>query len=383
MRVNSGAGGDEEFDAILRGGRFEPVFQPIREMDHLQVVGYEALVRGPAGSRYRGAGALLEEAYRTGRVVEFDWAARVSACRAAMAAGLRPGRLLFLNIEPLALKSDTPPDFAADIAAAFERYQIVLEITERSLERDPRSLLEGIDYQRPNVAGLALDDLDTRWAAASMLPLLSVDLIKLDRSVTQAGTSPAAMKALDIALEESERTGATLLSEGIEGSDDINFVRAIGADLGQRHLLGEPAPLRPEWEDEAQSWSLVSRPGPSPETRCSRPSSTMTSAGRCGPQANSTEQRKSTAEPSSWPTSSRSRSSRPGPITAWERRCGPLTRRPPDGTGNARSPFTTTSTGSTPTPSGPSLTLCSARPDDLVTVGARGDTRGPPICRDP
>jgi EAL domain-containing protein (putative c-di-GMP-specific phosphodiesterase class I) len=260
--MNGVVSGDGEFDAILRAGRFEPVFQPIRELADLAVVGYEALVRGPAGSRYHSAEALLTEAYRTDRVVEFDWAARVSACRAAMAAELPAGRLLFLNIEPLALKSESPPDFAADIAAAFDRYQIVLEITERSLERDPKSLLEGIDHQRGKVAGLALDDLGTRFAAMSMLPLLSVDVIKLDQALMHSGASAAMMKALDIALEESERTGAVILPEGIENPEDVAFVRAVGADLGQGHLFGEPGPLRPEWEDEARPWSLVTQPVP-------------------------------------------------------------------------------------------------------------------------
>jgi EAL domain-containing protein (putative c-di-GMP-specific phosphodiesterase class I) len=262
MRRYDSADGDEEFDRIIKDGLLDPVFQPIRELQDLKVVGYEALVRGPLGSPYRDPGALLDKAYRTGRVIEFDWAARVSACRAAMAAGLGPGRLLFLNIEPLALMSDAPPDFVADIEAAFATYQIVLEITERSLERDPRSLLAGIDHQRPKVAGLALDDLGTAWEAVSMLPLLSVDVIKLDHAVTQAGASSAGMKTLDIALEESERTGAAILPEGIEKPEHLDFARAIGADLAQGYLLGEPSPLRPEWEADARSWALTTRPVP-------------------------------------------------------------------------------------------------------------------------
>lgn len=252
-------GAEAEFDAILREGQLDPVFQPIRELENLDVIGYEALVRGPVGSRYRDAGALLDEAYRTDRVVEFDWAARVSACRAAMGAGIGPGRLLFLNIEPLALTSEVPPGFAADIAAAFDRYQVVLEITERSLERDPKTLLEGVAHQRPKVAGLALDDLGTHWPAVSLLPLLSVDVIKLDQAVTRAGSSAAAMRTIDIALEESERTGATMLPEGIEDREDVEFVRAIGADLGQGHLLGAPGPLRPAWEQRARAWSVGAR----------------------------------------------------------------------------------------------------------------------------
>ncbi|MEV4620712.1 EAL domain-containing protein [Asanoa sp. NPDC049573] len=229
--------------AILRARAFESVFQPIVHFDSGATVGFEALVRGPAGSSFGDANALLRQAYRSGHVVEFDWAARAASCRAAMAAELAEDQLLFLNIEPLALGSDCPPDLWPDIEKAFDRYQVVLEVTERSLDRDPRSLLEGIDRQRPDVAGLAIDDLGANRAALSMLPILAADVIKLDQSIIQGGPTPAFMQVMDIAYEEAERTGATILAEGVETPSDAAFARSAGATLGQGHYLGPPAPL--------------------------------------------------------------------------------------------------------------------------------------------
>ena len=72
-----------------------------------------------------------------------------------------------------------------DIEEAFGRYRIVLEITERSLDHDPRTLFEGIDRQRPTVTGLALDDVGADVRAMSMLPVIRPDVIKLDLKVTQ------------------------------------------------------------------------------------------------------------------------------------------------------------------------------------------------------
>ena len=220
-----------------------PVFQPIVRLETGLVEGYEALVRGPDDSPLASADALLAEAYRTGRVIEFDWAARASACRAALDGQLSPDQLLFLNIEPIALDSACPSDLRSDIEQAFGHFQIVLEVTERSLGRDPRALLNGIDRQRPDVAGMALDDVGSGPLTVALLAVLLVDVIKLDRSIIQGWCSPASSKILDIAHEAAERTGATILAEGVESAAMLRHASAFGADLAQGYYLGEPQAL--------------------------------------------------------------------------------------------------------------------------------------------
>ncbi|HEX6873427.1 MAG TPA: EAL domain-containing protein, partial [Micromonosporaceae bacterium] len=234
---------DAEFRAVLDERRLETAFQPILRLDSEEVVGYEALVRGPAATRFASAGSLLDAAYRSGRVVEFDWAARASACRAALAAGLTRETLLFLNVEPLALDSDCPRDLWPDIDRGFASLRVVLEVTERSLDRDPRALLRGIDRQRPTVAGLALDDVGADTRTLAMLPVLAVDVVKLDLTVTQTGPTPTALKVLDQTYEEAERTGAAILAEGVETAAHAAFARSVGACMGQGRLFGEAGPL--------------------------------------------------------------------------------------------------------------------------------------------
>lgn len=250
------------FDEILNTRALRTVFQPIVRLETGLVEGYEALVRGPADSPLESADALLAEAYRAGRVVEFDWAARASACRAALDGQLGPDRLLFLNIEPIALDSDCPPDLRSDIEQAFGRFQIVLEVTERSLGRDPRALLNGIDRQRPGLAGLALDDVGSGPLTVALLAVLPVDVIKIDRAITQGGYSPASLKILDIAHECAERTGATVLAEGVESAALLRHASAFGATLGQGYYLGEPQPLPPPGTAECIVGNVRSEPIP-------------------------------------------------------------------------------------------------------------------------
>jgi hypothetical protein len=67
-------------------------------------------------------------------------------------------------------------------------------------------------------------------------------VIKLDVTVTQ-GTTAKLAKTLDIVYEEAERTGATVLAEGVENRDHANLARSVGVPFGQGNHFGPPAPL--------------------------------------------------------------------------------------------------------------------------------------------
>jgi len=249
---------ENEFQRVLHDRLLRTVFQPIVSVGSGEVIGYEGLVRGPVGSILESPDALIKEAYRENRVVEFDWIARASASRAALAAGLSSDDLLFLNIEPLALASDAPPDLWPVIEEAFQKLRVVLEVTERSLDRDPSTLLEGIDRQRSTVAAVALDDVGADIRTMSMLPALEPDVIKLDLKVTQRALSRKAMKILDFVYEEVERTDATVLAEGVETKRHEQIVRELGCPLAQGWLYGKPTD-QPAPTGQHQATELLER----------------------------------------------------------------------------------------------------------------------------
>jgi EAL domain-containing protein (putative c-di-GMP-specific phosphodiesterase class I) len=231
---------EREFDRVLGDRLIRAVFQPIVSVQSTAVVGYEGLVRGPTGSTLESPDALIKEAYRQDRVAEFDWIARAALSRAALSANLGRRDLLLLNIEPLALNSVCPPDLAPIIGEAFDRFHVVLEVTERSLDHDPRTLFEGIDLQRPSASGLALDDVGADVRTMSLLQVIRPDIIKLDLGVTQTTPSSKAMKVMHFVYEEVERTGAVILAEGVETKQHHEVVRALGAQLAQGWFYGSP-----------------------------------------------------------------------------------------------------------------------------------------------
>ncbi len=219
------------------------LFQPIVRIASGDVVGYEALVRGPEDPGLTSAASLIGAAHRTGRLVEFDWAARACACQAALEARLDEDSLLFLNIEPIALDTECPPDLWPVIEEGFRRFRVVLEVTERSLDRDPRTLLDGIERQRPVVAGIAIDDCGSNPGTLAMLPLVAPAVIKIDAGVIRRRPDAETARVLKAVQEQAERTGAIVVAEGVEREEHRSHAAAFGAQFGQGFLFGRPAVL--------------------------------------------------------------------------------------------------------------------------------------------
>lgn len=234
---------DGQLALILHDRDVRVEFQPIVHLGSGGVVGYEALLRGPEGSMLADPAQLFAAAERTGRIVELDWIARSRASRAALEAGLDPDLLLLLNIEPIALDSECPDDLWPDIQRGFENLRIVLEVTERSLDRDPGTLLDGIEQERPRVAGVALDDVGTDPATLAMLPLVAPSLIKIDRPIVQSPPTAQVARVLDAVRGQAARTGAVVLVEGIETVEHQRRAIAYGGEVGQGYLTGRPGPL--------------------------------------------------------------------------------------------------------------------------------------------
>ena len=85
---------------VLAEGAVEVGFQPVVALATGDVVGYEALARGPRRHELERRDRLFAAARAAGRLDELDWLCQRLALRAALDAGLRAGQVLFLNVEP-------------------------------------------------------------------------------------------------------------------------------------------------------------------------------------------------------------------------------------------------------------------------------------------
>ncbi|GHJ43167.1 hypothetical protein Cs7R123_05090 [Catellatospora sp. TT07R-123] len=208
-----------------------------------RVAGYEALIRGPVGTAFHSPEVLFRTAAQLGRTAELDWIARCSAFQHALDAHLPAYLPLFVNVEPVSMRAACPTDLTDLNERAYRELQVVVEITERQLDRDPAALVASIAGLRARSARIALDDVGSNPATLATLPLISPEVIKLDRTVVQERTTGRVSRVVNAALAEAERTGAVILAEGIETERHLAVASSMGATFGQGWYFGRPGAL--------------------------------------------------------------------------------------------------------------------------------------------
>lgn len=230
-------------DEVIDAGAVTSVYQPIVELDSGSVAGYEALARGPQGSELESPDRLFGAASRCGRVVDLDWVCRAAAFDGALQAGLGRATPLFVNVEPLSLRTAPPADIEQLVALASSALSIVIEVTERSLLADPAGLIAALASFRSLGIGVAIDDLGADPASLALLPFIQPDVIKLDMSLVRRHRYSEIASIAGAVRADAERRGATILAEGIETEEHLERALVLGARLGQGWMFGRPATL--------------------------------------------------------------------------------------------------------------------------------------------
>ena len=233
---------DAQLTAALRTG-VRSVYQPIVELQSGQVVGYEALARGPEGSDLESPAALFAAAREHDRVVELDWACRVAALRGALRSGLRAPGMLFVNAEPEALSVPSDPAAVEYVREASKRVPLCIEVTERALTLHPAELLATVERIRASGIAIALDDVGADRRSLALLPLLRPDIVKLDMALIHNHPSRESGEVMNGVCAYAEQTGATIIAEGIEHEGHLLAAQSLGATLAQGWHFGRPAAL--------------------------------------------------------------------------------------------------------------------------------------------
>ncbi|CAA9504521.1 MAG: diguanylate cyclase/phosphodiesterase (GGDEF & EAL domains) with PAS/PAC sensor(s) [uncultured Solirubrobacteraceae bacterium] len=246
-------------DEILAGDTLRSVYQPLVELDTGEVVGYEALARGPEGTPFERPDRLFAAARSEGRLGELDWACRAAAVRGALEGGLPAPLRLFVNMEPEALGVPCP-EHLRDLWARASELDVVVEVTERALTSRPADLLHSLEAFRELGWSVALDDVGADSRSLALMNLLHPDVIKLDLRLIHARPDQDIAEIVTAVNAYAERTGAVVLAEGLETDEHLAAAHAVGATHGQGWRFGRPGPLPAVSGDAPRALPVVPRP---------------------------------------------------------------------------------------------------------------------------
>jgi EAL domain-containing protein (putative c-di-GMP-specific phosphodiesterase class I) len=224
-------------EAVLADPRLiQPVFQPIVDLRHARVWGYEMLAR----FAHAAAGSPLEwlaAAERHGLGAELE--ARLVAAGLAARLRLPRGARLSINVSPGALVSSEVRDVLDTAPGGLQ--QIVLEVTEHRPFEDHRALQSTLRRVRMAGGAVAVDDA----GAGSLQDVVRLrpEYVKLDRDlVADADADPDKLAVIEAIGLFAGRLDAALVAGGIERRAEQEIMAGLAVPLGQGYYFGRPAP---------------------------------------------------------------------------------------------------------------------------------------------
>lgn len=142
------------------------------------------------------------------------------------------------------------PEIVDELTQIVDKYGvdhslIVIEITERDLAGNQAGLQEKMNQLHALGFKFWMDDFGSGYSSLNSLYEYRFDLIKIDMKFVQHlddnnGVNRKLMKSL---VKVAREMGLQTLTEGVETTDQYDFVREIGCDKTQGFLLVKPTQL--------------------------------------------------------------------------------------------------------------------------------------------
>ncbi len=133
---------------------------------------------------------------------------------------------------------------------------VEIEITE-SLSRDPEVHTRICRRLRHKGVRVAIDDFGTGYSSLSVLGKLEVDTLKIDKSfIDGIAEDPAAQFMVKSIIELSLGLGYELVAEGVETTQQLQFLRDNGCPYVQGYLFSRPVTADQIPALTGMDWSL-------------------------------------------------------------------------------------------------------------------------------
>jgi diguanylate cyclase (GGDEF)-like protein len=232
----------------LDRGELRVVYQPIMSLETGSVSELEVLVRWDHPTRgLISPTQFIPLAEETGLIVAIGQWVLEESCRQGRAWHVaQPTEPLLTISVNLSARQFLQVDLVEDVARAIwesrmDPSSLNLEITESVLMRDIDGTIEKLWALKRLGVQLAIDDFGTGYSSLSYLKRFPVDTLKIDRSFVsglgQDSNDTAIVRSV-VALAKSLNLAVT--GEGIETSEQLGHLQALGCDRGQGYLFAMP-----------------------------------------------------------------------------------------------------------------------------------------------
>ena len=243
------------FDDSFRKESIRVYLQPKISSETKKIIGAEALSRlvDDAGNIIPPA-QFIAALEKTGKIIELDFYVLSFICRLIrkwINEGVEPITISF-NLSRMHFYSETVVE---DIIKLAEEHNVPpqyleIEVTESVFFEAQEMIVKKVEALREYGFKVSVDDFGSGYSSLSLIGVLPVDVVKLDKSfVRESLKSPRSgdlMKGLIRILNEIK---LEIVCEGVETPEEEKMVNEYGCDEVQGYLYDKPIPTE-EFENK-------------------------------------------------------------------------------------------------------------------------------------
>lgn len=151
-------------------------------------------------------------------------------------------------------------DLIDTITNLSERYEFPLgdleiELTEDGVMADPEAVSATLGRLRKLGSSIAIDDFGTGYSSLAYLHRLPIDVLKIDKSfVMNADSAPSDAEIVRTIIGLGRALNLTVVAEGVETSQQAEFLRSCGCTAAQGYLFARPLTAH-----DVEAWLPLSR----------------------------------------------------------------------------------------------------------------------------
>jgi predicted signal transduction protein with EAL and GGDEF domain len=229
--------------------RLRTFFQPIVDLSTGGIRGLEALARWPAGEHDIPPAQFIPVAEESGLIGQLGCLVLGDACR-TLSEWRRQGLVapevtVSVNVSIRQIMDGGLVDHvrAALADSGLSPESLVLEITESTLIENPQVVSTVLQELLALGVTVELDDFGTGYSSLTVLHDFPGHTLKIDRAFVDTMIDrPESETIVRSIVSLAHSLGLRVTAEGIEDTDQLNALTALGCEYGQGYHFSRPLP---------------------------------------------------------------------------------------------------------------------------------------------